>query len=132
MIRLGLEDLQKKKHLIGFGYSMLVIIKSFLFFQATDDSYQLEIGKEDDYDQQQTLFSSLISHMSHSNIKEVWKVIRHRALQAMPQYVIVLDDGSHLCTCLWLINRGIVCRHFFKVMSYSQSACFHITLIPQR
>ena len=44
----------------------------------------------------------------------------------------MLDDGSHLCTCLWLINRGIVCRHFFRVMSYSINAQFHISLIPQR
>jgi hypothetical protein len=59
-------------------------------------------------------------------------VSRHRAQQSAPQYVIILDDGSHLCTCLWLINRGIVCRHFFRVMSYSFNAQFHIMLIPQR
>ena len=90
------------------------------------------MAREDNYDQPQALFPSLIDNISHENIKEVWKVVRHRSQQASPQYVIILDDGSHLCTCLWLINQSIVCRHFFKVMSYSQNAYFHITLIPQR
>jgi hypothetical protein len=31
-----------------------------------------------------------------------------------------------------LINRGIVCRHFFAVMLFTQSACFHLGLISKR
>jgi hypothetical protein len=90
------------------------------------------MAREDDYDQPQSLFSSLIENIPYDNIQQVWKVTRHRAQNSEPQYVILLDDGSHLCTCLWLINRGIVCRHFFRVMSYSVNAQFHISLIPQR
>jgi hypothetical protein len=97
-----------------------------------DDSYQQEIAREDDYDQPQSLFSSLVENIPHSNIQQVWKVTRHRGQKSEPQCVILLDDGSHLCTCLWLINRGIVCRHFFRVMSYSVNARFHISLIPKR
>ena len=74
----------------------------------------------------------MVKDIPHHNIQEVWKVIRHRGQQSTSQYVIILDDGSHICTYLWLINRGIVCRHFFRVMSYSDNAQFHITLIPQR
>src|SRR6266496_2110528 len=96
-----------------------------------DDSYQQELAREDDYDQPQSLFSSLIENVSHNNIQQVWKVTRHREQKSEPQHVILLDDGSHLCTCLWLINRGIVCRHFFQVVSYSVYAQFHISLIPQ-
>lgn len=98
----------------------------------TDDSYRIDIAREDDYDQPQSLLSSLLNNISLHNVKEVWKVSRHRCQQSAPQYVIILDDGSHLCTCLWLINRGIACRHFFRVMSYSSNAQFHIMLIPQR
>src|ERR1044072_3877457 len=97
-----------------------------------DDFYQQEIAREDDYDQPQSLFSSLIENISHNNIQQVWKVTRHCGQKSEPQYVILLDDSSYLCTCLWLINRGIVCRHFFRVMSYSVNAKFHISLIPQR
>src|SRR5215469_2198905 len=97
-----------------------------------DDFYQQETAREDDYDQLQSLFSSLIENIPHDSIRQIWKVTRHRGQKTAPQYVILLDDGSHLCTCLWLINRGIVCRHFFRIMSYSTNAKFHISLIPQR
>jgi len=90
------------------------------------------MAREDDYDQPQSLFSSLIKNISHNNIQQVWRVTRHRGQKSDPQHVVLLNDGSHLCTCLWLINRGIVCRHFFRVMSYSTNAQFHISLIPQR
>ncbi|PKY61295.1 hypothetical protein RhiirA4_486082 [Rhizophagus irregularis] len=90
------------------------------------------MAREDDYDQPQSLFSSLIENIPHNSIQQVWKVTRHRGQKSEPQYVILLDDSSHLCTCLWLINRGIICRHFFRVMSYSTTAQFHISLVPQR
>ena len=90
------------------------------------------MAREDDYDQPQSLFSSLIENISQNSIQQVWKATRHRGQKSASQYVILLDDGSHLCTCLWLINRGIVCRHFFRVMSYSINTRFHISLIPRR
>ncbi|PKC03317.1 hypothetical protein RhiirA5_380262 [Rhizophagus irregularis] len=90
------------------------------------------MAREDDYDQPQSLFSSLIENISHNSIQQVWKVTRHRGQKSEPQYVILLNDSSHLCTCLWLINRGIICRHFFRVMSYSTTAQFHISLVSQR
>ncbi|PKC53781.1 hypothetical protein RhiirA1_478578 [Rhizophagus irregularis] len=90
------------------------------------------MAREDDYDQPQSLFSSLIKNIPHNSIRQVWKATRHREQKSEPQHIILLDDGSHLCTCLWLINKGIVCRHFFQVMSYSINAQFHISLISQR
>lgn len=50
----------------------------------------------------------------------------------LKQYVILLQDGSHLCTCLMLINKGIVCRHFIKVLTKSSAAFFNVLLIPSR
>ncbi|EXX51065.1 hypothetical protein RirG_265020 [Rhizophagus irregularis DAOM 197198w] len=79
-----------------------------------DDFYQQEMAREDDYDQPQSLFSSLIKNIPHNSIRQVWKATRHREQKSEPQHIILLDDGSHLCTCLWLINKGIVCRHFFQ------------------
>src|ERR1043165_7632500 len=87
---------------------------------------------EDNYDQPQSLFPSLIKNIPHNSIQQVWKVTRHRGQKSESQYIILLDDGSHLCTCLWLINRGIMCRHFFRVMSYSANARFHISLISRQ
>src|SRR5689334_22348952 len=46
--------------------------------------------------------------------------------------ILFLQDGSHICTCLMLINKGIICRHFIKILTKSTSAFFNISLIPSR
>ena len=30
------------------------------------------------------------------------------------------------------MNKGLICRHFFRIATYSQSATYHITLISSR
>jgi len=64
-------------------------------------------------------------------ILEVWHV-RATGTSGIGHYVVLLNDGTHLCTCLLLMNKGLICRHFFRVATYSQSATYHITLIPSR
>jgi hypothetical protein len=64
-------------------------------------------------------------------IKEVWHV-RTTRIQGTCHYVVLLDEGTHLCTCLLLINKGLICRHFFRVGTYSRYASFHISMIPNR
>ncbi|CAG8678800.1 6509_t:CDS:2 [Cetraspora pellucida] len=98
--------------------------------EIMDNSYQQNMAREDDYNQSQSLFSSLLKTIPHNSVKEVWNVIRHSVQNSEPQHIILLNDGSHLCTCLLLINKGIVCQHFFCVMSYSTNVYFHISLIP--
>jgi hypothetical protein len=48
------------------------------------------------------------------------------------QHIIILNDGTHLCTCLLLVSHGIICRHYFKLMVENQNALFHIMLMPAR
>jgi len=62
---------------------------------------------------------------------EVWHV-RATGTKGIGHYVILLNEGTHLCTCLLLINKGLVCRHFLRVGIYSQYATFHISIIPNR
>ena len=64
-------------------------------------------------------------------IVEIWQ-IKPELLPTHSQFIILLADGSHLCTCNLLIYYGIPCRHFFKVMRKSPNGRFHITLINQR
>ena len=88
-----------------------------------DDSYQQELAREDDYDQPQSLFSSLIENIPHNSIWQVWKITRHRGQKSEPQHIVLLEDRSHLCTCLWLINKEIVYRHFFELCSTQLTYC---------
>ena len=52
--------------------------------------------------------------------------------KSSPHFVILLCDKSHICTCLMILNRGLVCRHFFQVMIRSKQAQFSISLIKKR
>lgn len=37
-----------------------------------------------------------------------------------------------MCTCLWIVSRGLICRHFFRVLRISDKAVFSISLIASR
>ncbi|POG79436.1 hypothetical protein GLOIN_2v1472430 [Rhizophagus irregularis DAOM 181602=DAOM 197198] len=64
-------------------------------------------------------------------ILKVWNV-RTTGTRKIRHYVILLNEGMHLCTCLLLINKRLVYRHFFRVGTYSRFATFHICMIPNR
>lgn len=85
--------------------------------------------REQEHETCQILFTSLIQNIPHEKILQVWHV-RYTGTSGHGHYVILLNDSTHLCTCLLLINKGLICRHFFRVGTYSPLAIFHIALIP--
>src|SRR5436853_214827 len=96
------------------------------------DDEEINIGiREQVQDTRQILFRSLVSNLPTEAIIEVWHV-RATGTHGIGYYVILLNEGTHLCTCLLLINKGLVCRNFFRVGTYSQYATFHISMIPNR
>jgi len=70
--------------------------------------------------------------MDASNIVEIWKIRRVGGISQKENLVVLFNDGSHICTCLETITKGIICRHFWRVMLYSNTARFHISIIPIR
>src|SRR6185437_12884122 len=96
------------------------------------DNEEISAGiREQEQDTRQILFQSLIRNIPPEAVIEVWHV-RATGTQGMGHYVIILNDGTHLCTCLLLINKGLVCRHFLRIGTYSRCATFHISMIPNR
>ncbi|CAB4395342.1 unnamed protein product [Rhizophagus irregularis] len=87
---------------------------------------------EDIIDEPQITLASLLNGIETSNIIEMWRIRRIEGLSRKDNLVILLDDGTHLCTCLETITKGIICRHFWRVMLYSHLAKFHISIIPIR
>ena len=84
----------------------------------TDDE-EISIGiREQEQDTRQILFRSLIKTIPLEAIIEVWHV-RATGTKGIGHYIILLEEGTHLCTCLLLINKGLVCCHFFRVGTYS-------------
>ncbi|RIB10720.1 hypothetical protein C2G38_2043271 [Gigaspora rosea] len=64
-------------------------------------------------------------------IVEMWRV-RHVTSNNIQHFVILLNNGTHLCSCFDYCNRGIICRHFFQVMLCTRAAVFYIQLIRSR
>ncbi|CAG8783329.1 8153_t:CDS:2, partial [Cetraspora pellucida] len=74
---------------------------------------------------------SMLSLVDNNKILEMWGV-RQVISNDIRHFVVLLDDGTHLCSCFDHCNRGIVCRHFFQIMLCSRAATFHIQLIRSR
>ncbi|EXX65765.1 hypothetical protein RirG_130120 [Rhizophagus irregularis DAOM 197198w] len=87
---------------------------------------------EDIIDEPQITLASLLNGIETSNIIEMWRIRRIGGLSRKDNLVILLDDGTHFCTCLETITKGIICRHFWRVMLYSHLAKFHISIISIR
>ncbi|RHZ87422.1 hypothetical protein Glove_35g32 [Diversispora epigaea] len=85
------------------------------------------------YDAKQILLKSMIAEVGEENIQEVWKITDIRPQNSKySHFVVVVDSISYLCSCMSNISRGIICRHYFRVMMYSKIAGFHIQMIPSR
>ncbi|PKC53438.1 hypothetical protein RhiirA1_404320, partial [Rhizophagus irregularis] len=87
---------------------------------------------EDVVDEPQTTLKALLIDMDTLKIVETWKICRVGGLSHKDNLVVLFDDGTHLCTCVETITKGIVCQHFWRVMLYSNMAKFHISIIPIR
>lgn len=85
---------------------------------------------EDNYKSILSNFASLITHIDQDTIHEVWHVSTIE--QNKEHFVVVYGNANHLYTCMHLVTRGIICRHFFSVMLASNKAMFHVGLIPNR
>lgn len=75
--------------------------------------------------------NQLLEVVGHTNVKEIWAVKVGNSLTPK-HYIILLKNDAHICSCLSIIQRGIICRHYFQVMLSTSEARFHIRLIPSR
>lgn len=76
---------------------------------------------------------SIVAEVGEENIQEIWKIKDMRPENNKhSHFVVVVDSISYLCSCMSNISRGIICRHYFRVMMHSRVAGFHIQMIPVR
>ncbi|CAB4414328.1 unnamed protein product [Rhizophagus irregularis] len=97
------------------------------------DKYDLLLGQylEDVSDARQITAACMISNINKDQISSMWAVnVENKLVEK--HFIILLINGSHYCSCLSLINRGIICRHYFQIMLRSPAARFHLRLIPSR
>src|SRR3989337_200480 len=88
---------------------------------------------EDLYNAKQILLKSMIAEVGENSIREVWKITDMRPEnKKYVHFVVVVDPISYLCSCMSNISRGIICRHYFRVMMILTVAGFQIQMIPSR
>ena len=90
-----------------------------------------ESCEEDSVEDPQASICQLIEIGGRDNVMEIWAVEVGNSLKAK-HHVVVFKNNAHLCSCLMIIKKGIICRHYFQVMLNSREARFHIKLIPAR
>uniref|UniRef100_A0A8H4ESV8 Protein far1-related sequence 5-like isoform x2 n=1 Tax=Gigaspora margarita TaxID=4874 RepID=A0A8H4ESV8_GIGMA len=87
---------------------------------------------EDHSDKRQVALKSLIGCVDLNNIIELWEVKHMNANTVSTNCIVLLQDQSHVCTCLLLFSEGLVCCYFFQVILKTPKAKFAITLIKNR
>ncbi|CAB5188920.1 unnamed protein product [Rhizophagus irregularis] len=95
----------------------------------TEDNYN-EGVREDHYEIAKILLGDISVTITKSEIVEIWRIVVSCGLKN--QYVVLLSDGSHRCTCNLLITHGYPCRHFYKILRTSPNAKWHVGLISSR
>ena len=55
--------------------------------------------------------NQLIEVCGSNNIKEIWAIEVGNSLKAK-HHVILLKNDAHICSCLMVIRKEIVCRHY--------------------
>ncbi len=85
---------------------------------------------KDDYEESQILLEMTLRDCLECIINEIWEVQHLLNTTNHSQFVLILNDSSHYCICLYLIYSGFVCKHFFAIMLQSKIAQFNIKLIP--
>ncbi|CAG8691749.1 17882_t:CDS:2 [Funneliformis caledonium] len=72
--------------------------------------------------------SKIFSMINTNEILETWSVYD----QHDRNFILLMNDGYHWCTCLNGIHYGLVCKHYFRVMTCTPKARFQITMISKR
>ncbi|PKC11428.1 hypothetical protein RhiirA5_497677 [Rhizophagus irregularis] len=76
---------------------------------------------------------AMIEEIEQEEVLEIWKVVDIRSERKNHvHFIIIINAISYLCSCLKSISKGIICRHYFRVMMNSKIAAFHISMIPQK
>ncbi|CAB4403820.1 unnamed protein product [Rhizophagus irregularis] len=125
-----IQDDDQKKLIEVSIYSVIKtrVKKWFRNFSSNDPT---EIHDISAVEIAQTTLKQVISLVGLCNLLQIWAITVGNST-TVKHYVVLLKNNSHICTCLFTIQQGIVCRHYFQVMLATSDAKFHIRLILSR
>ena len=64
-------------------------------------------------------------------ILEIWEIF-YLTNPNTSHFIYLLKDGTFLCTCMINRTHGYPCRHYYRIMTLTPTARFHIGLINRR
>ncbi len=79
-------------------------------------------------DEHKACTKSIFYHVNQKDIKEIWKISVQNT-QKFKHFILLINNSAHLCSCLAIVTREIVCQHYFNLMIHIHTAMFHIQLI---
>ncbi|CAB4429007.1 unnamed protein product [Rhizophagus irregularis] len=127
-IPLSLQRAQMKQSLLYQG-----ILISIDQVKESDNEQSNDII-ERIYDKPQIRLQDLLSDINSDEIQEIWEIyyITVTSSTSTPHYVVILKDSTLFCTCMYIINQGMPCRHQYRVLLQSSKAIFHMGFIHPR
>src|SRR5436189_2117987 len=86
------------------------------------------------YDMPQIRLQELLSSIDNNEIQEIWEVHYLTIISSTvkPHYIVILADSTLFCTCMYIINQGMPCRHQYRILLQSDKAIFHMGFIHTR
>ncbi|CAB4421546.1 unnamed protein product [Rhizophagus irregularis] len=124
-IPLSLQQTQMKQSLLYQG-----ILISIDQVKESDNEQSNDII-ECIYDKSQIRLQDLLSDINSDEIQEIWEIyyITVTSSTSTSHYVVILKDSTIFCTCMYIINQGMPCRHQYRVLLQSSKAIFYMGFI---
>ncbi len=107
---------------------MLYQVNLILINQVKDDGNVNSI-LERSYNVSQIRLWKLLNDISYNDIIELWKISYIRSKNLKSYYVVILEDSTLLCICMFIVNQGMICCHQLRVLIKSKKVIFYILLI---
>jgi len=127
-IPLSLQRAQMKQALLYQG----ILISIEQVNESEDEHNGIGII-EHEYDRPQIKLRELLLDIDQREVQEMWEVNYIAATStSKPHYVVVLEDMTLVCTCMYIINQGMPCRHQYRILLQSNKAIFHMGFIHTR
>ncbi|KAI9339865.1 hypothetical protein BDR26DRAFT_934586 [Obelidium mucronatum] len=98
---------------------------------VVNDVIDLELTEINSTQSRLISLQSLSSSLAGS-IKNIY-YIQSKVRASTRHYLVLLENGSHICTCLLHVYSRVLCEHFFAVQMYERGhALFSLDLVPRR
>ncbi|CAB4402784.1 unnamed protein product [Rhizophagus irregularis] len=126
----SIQKIHNNEMELAFSYDARPLDQSYI---NNEDSHDLSFANDfiEKQEVRQLSFQQLLLSCDQKEIKSLWGV-SYLTSSDTHHLVILLDNGMYKCSCMSLINRGTVCRHYFCVMLRTSQAQFHIGFLNPR